>query len=324
MNGDRPGAATLADVPLPALGSALRDSGIHLDLGAVQIALRGDVPALAPALRAVYGAHAFAPAPDFADLHIVLARPAGPRRWLRPQALLRCDGLQPFEPFPASHALPLFEWGANWLIGQRLHHLLLLHAGAVERDGCALVLPATPGAGKSTLTAALSLRGWRLLSDEFGAFDPQTGSFRALLKPIALKNASIDVIRIFDAAAQIGPAFEKTRKGTVAHLVARAGDVRCRHVPARPAAFVLPRWQAGQPTRLEPVPPEALFGALAFNAFNYRLLGAVGFDAVLRLVRTCPAWQLVYSDLDDAIAAIDARWAEVMAATPVQPAEAAP
>jgi predicted ATPase len=32
----------------------------------------------------------------------------------------------------------------------------------VERDGHALILPAMPGSGKSTLTAALVQRGWRL------------------------------------------------------------------------------------------------------------------------------------------------------------------
>jgi HprK-related kinase A len=308
------GARTLGALPVAELSAALAGGGIHLDIGAAQIALRSDVPALAAGLRHVYGCHAFAPAPEFADLHVVVERPRGPRRWLRPQACFRCDGQRPFEPFPATHALPLFEWGANWLIGQRLNHLLLLHAGAVERDGCALVMPATPGSGKSTLTAALVLRGWRLLSDEFGVFDPAAGCFRAMQKPVALKNASIDVIRAFSAEASIGPSFERTRKGTVAHLAARPVDWRRRHESARPGMFVLPRWRAGTPTRLEPLPPEALFGALAFNAFNYRLLGAVGFDAVLRLVRACPAWQLVYSDLDDAIATIDARWRADVAA----------
>jgi hypothetical protein len=42
------------------------------------------------------------------------------------------------------------------------------------------------------------------------------------------------------------------------------------------------------------------------------LLGAVGFDAVVSLTRRCPAWQLVYSDLDDAIRAIDAVWGGVI------------
>jgi hypothetical protein len=55
-----------------------------------------------------------------------------------------------------------------------------------------------------------------------------------------------------------------------------------------------------------------VFPALAFNAFNYSLLGAVGFQAAVRLVRQCPAWQLVYSDLDDALATIEAAWPQVI------------
>ena len=81
--------------------------------------------------------------------------------------------------------------------------------------------------------------------------------------------------------------------------------------PARPGAFVLPKWQAGSPTRLEPLPPNQLFPALAFNAFNYGVLGATAFKAVVGLVDRCPGWQLVYSDLDEALAAINAIWPQV-------------
>ena len=69
--------------------------------------------------------------------------------------------------------------------------------------------------------------------------------------------------------------------------------------------------QEGSPTRLEALAPQAVFGALAFNAFNYKVLGAVGFDAVVHLVRTCPAYQLIYSDLADAIARLDDLWARL-------------
>ena len=79
-----------------------------------------------------------------------------------------------------------------------------------------------------------------------------------------------------------------------------------------PGAIVLPKWVAGSPTRFEALPEHVVFPALAFNAFNYGLIGAVGFQAVVQLVRKCPAWQLVYSDLDDALAAIDTAWPQVM------------
>ncbi len=302
----------LGDVPLEDVINALASTGICLDVGSAQLKVHSDSPALAIQLQAVYRHFPFIDQSDWADAHIRIMRPRGVRRWIRPQVLLYCDGQLAFDPFPSDSPLPLFEWGANWLIAQRLNNLLLLHAGAVERDGFALILPALPGSGKSTLTAALTQRGWRLLSDEFGAFDTNAGVFQAMLKPVALKNQSIEVIRNFAPDAVLGPEFPKTRKGRVAHLAPGKMAVQRRRESARPGAVVLPKWQAGSPTRWEPLPEHVLFPALAFNAFNYNLLAETGFQAVINLVRQCPAWQLVYSDLDDALATIDAHWPSVL------------
>ncbi len=306
------GSRTLADVLLPEIKQALAGAGVWVDLGAAVVRAHSDSAFFAEQLKIVYAHFPFLDQGQWADLHVQIRRPLNVRRWLRPQVRFRCDGRQPFEPFPADCPLPLFEWGCNSLIGRRLNDLLLLHAGVVERGGFALVLPALPGSGKSTLTAALSQRGWRLLSDEFGAFDPHSGTFRAILKPVALKNQSIEVIRSFAPGALLGPEFPKTRKGTVAHLAPSQDAVARRHEPAIPGAIVLPKWTAGSPTRFEPLAENMVFPALAFNAFNYGLLGAVGFESAVRLVRQCPAWQLVYSDLEDALATIDAAWQQVL------------
>jgi HprK-related kinase A len=302
----------LADVDNAEVTQALAGAGLWFNIGAVSMQVRGNAKTLAAPLQTVYGHFPFVTNADWADVHLSIDLAAGLRRWIRPQVLLHADGRVPFDPFPASNALPLFEWGCNWMIGRCCNELLLLHSGALERDGLALLLPATPGSGKSTLTAALSQRGWRLLSDEFGAYDPTADVFRAVLKPIALKNESIAVIRQFAPSATLGPEFPNTRKGTVAHLAAGPDAVARRHETARPGAVVLPKWQAGSPTRWEPLSEQALFPALAFNAFNYSLLGAVGFQAVVQLVRRCPAWQLTYSDLDDALATLEAAWPAVL------------
>lgn len=296
------------------MSRALAGAGLWLDLGAATLRVCSDSPVFASQFKTVYGALPFVDRADWADVHVEIRRAGGLRRWVRPQVVLWCDGQQPFEPFPADSPLPLFEWGCNWQLAHRLNHLLLLHAGTVERDGLALVLPATPGSGKSTLTAALSQRGWRLLSDEFGAFDPEINAFRAVLKPIALKNQSIEIIRAFAPQAAFGPEFPKTRKGRVSHLAATRSAAARRHETARPGAIVLPKWQAGSPTRWEPLAEHVTFPALAFNAFNYTVLGAAGFRAAVALMRQCPAWQLVYSDLDDALATIDAAWPDIVEA----------
>ena len=302
----------LQETPLSNVQSALAGNGLFLDVGLATMRVRSQVPSLAPALHSVYRHFEFQTAAPWTDLHVDVARGQGLRRWLWPQAIFRSDSEQPFEPFPADTALPLMEWGANFLIGRRFNNLLLLHAGVVEKDGFCLVMPALPGSGKSTLTAALSLSGWRLLSDEFGALDLQRGSFRPALKPAALKNDSIQVIRNFAPHAELGPEFPRTRKGKVAHLAPSRQAVLARHEHAWPGAVVLPRWQAGHATELTPIQPQMAFSALAFNAFNYATLGAAGFKAAVAVAGSCPTWQLIYSDLDDALARLAREWPAVV------------
>jgi len=215
------------------------------------------------------------------------------------------DGKIPVEPFPAANAFPLFEWGVNWCLGNLVNHHLLLHAGAVALDGKGVLLAATPGSGKSTLTSALTLSGFRYLSDEFGAVALSDHRMRAVLKPAALKNASIDVVRQFPGAdARLGRIFRGTRKGDVAHLFAdRAATAQC-HDPVPVRLVVFPRYQAGAPLTVEEVPPSRAFLRLAFNSFNYSLLGPEGFDAVAAIVAGSRAVEISYGAVEPAIALI--------------------
>lgn len=302
---------TIAQSATDEVQAILSSSGLAFDLGAASVVVRSSLALLARQIGAVYPHFPAAPAPEFADIRIRLDPPSNWRRLVRPQIALKCDGDHPFYPFPADTALPLMEWGTNWLIGQRLHHLLLFHAGCLERDGLGLLLPAIPGSGKSTLTAALAHRGWRLLSDEFGVCEPTSGMLLAMLKPIALKNESIAVIRSFATSAVMGPEFPNTRKGTVVHVAATEDAVRRRCEPAEPAVVILPQWRAGSATTLTPLTEEDMFRALAFNSFNYEVLGQTGFDAVVRMVRQSRGWRLEYGDLHDAVQTLDERWAEM-------------
>jgi hypothetical protein len=121
-----------------------------------------------------------------------------------------------------------------------------------------------------------------------------------LLRPVALKNESIEVIARF-GSEPLGPSFPKTRKGTVAHLAPNQDAVNRRTVPAAPAVIVFPRFEPGAGLSIEREKSSRAFGRLAVNSFNYEMLGPSAFDAVARLLDACPAYQLVYSDLDSAV-----------------------
>lgn len=276
-----------------------------LDLGAARVRVRARVPGLAEALRTVYWAYPAEEPSGFFDITVRLDRPRGIRRFVRAQVTFFVDGERPFEPFPADTHLPLLEWGINYCFAARCHDHLVLHAGVVERRGHAVVLPALPGSGKSTLTAALVCRGYRLLSDEFAVLRLSDGMAVPMLKPLALKNESIDIIRAFARGAVLGPRFPKTRKGTVAHMAPDEASVAKRRTAARPSLIVFPRYTAGAELQLVPVPSSRAFTRLAVNSFNYARLGPDGFDAVGDLVESCECYSLQYSSLDEAIETMD-------------------
>lgn len=291
----------IAEITPSQLDAAFAGSGVFVDYGACVVRTRSVVPGFGEIFRRVYGAFAYRPAAEFADFHVELARGRGLRRWLKPQSRFSIDGVEPFEPFPAASALPLLEWGVNWCFAQRFNQYVLLHAGTLAIGQRGVIMAATPGSGKSTLSAAMMLRGFRLLSDEFGVLNPETGELMPMLKPVALKNKSIDIIRAFSIDAHLGPVFCGTRKGDVAHLAPDAKSVAASTEPAIPALVIFPCYREGACLELTPQPPEQTFARLAFNSFNYSQLGPVAFNAVADVAERCPAYQLTYSSLDDAI-----------------------
>lgn len=245
--------------------------------------------------------------PDDAFVHLNLRMDSGPRhrRPFAPQAVFRFENRTPFEPYPFDHAFPLLEWGTNWCIATRGHRFLMLHAGVVERNGRALILPAVPGSGKTTLSAALALRRWRFLSDEFALVDGEQGRIHPLPRAAPLKNRSIELIRALAPEADIGPVFTKTRKGDVAHLRPPDDALARQLETAEPKWIVFPRYIAGHSLRLRHLPPELAFTRLAQNSFNYRVLGADGFSRLTRLIRQCTCFSADYGQLDDIVGALE-------------------
>jgi HprK-related kinase A len=311
-------APTVAGLAPEELRGQLGGPGIALDLGACAVRFRSTDRGFADALRTLYGAFPIEPESGFADVTVSLRT----RRALLGGgwAQLFIDGESPFQITPVAMHLPLVEWGLNWTIAHRLHAWLVLHAGVVARGDRALLMPAFSGVGKSTLTAALMCHGYRLLSDEFCALDPAGGSVMPLLRPVCLKNDSIDRIAGRWPERPVGPRTPGTHKGTVAHLAPTPASVEARRRSARPEFVVFPRYQADAPAALEPVVAPRAFVKLSGNAFNYSLLGEAGFIALTNLLAQCRVYELRYSSFDEAFGHIDALFAETdVVALPGEP-----
>lgn len=292
----------LGDLAPRQLRHRLAHEGLNLRTGPVVNRIRSRVPAVADGLALHYGAHPIEPDDAFVDFHVEVRRPRGLRRWVQPQVIFQFDEGLPFTPLPGNQGFPMLEWGLNWCISQHCHQYLIVHAAVVERDGLALILPAPPGSGKSTLCAGLVHRGWRLLSDELAMFDPRTLRLVPVPRPVSLKNASIDIIGRFAPEAAFSPAVKDTLKGTVAHFRPPASAVERADEHPLPGWVVMPRWQAGAATQLRPLTRARTLMRLVENAFNYNVHGAAGFETLAAVVDRCDGFEFTYSDLEDAAA----------------------
>lgn len=291
----------ISDLDLHQLHSRLNNSGLYLRTGPFTYRIRSSVPAIAEGLHLLYGENAYYSEMDFVDFDIRLDSPNSLRRHFRPKLDFYFDHQTPFKPLPLTQAYAFLEWGMNWCISVHMNQYLKLHAAVLERNGKALVMPAAPGSGKSTLCAALMLRGWRLLSDEHALVTLEDNKLIPVCRPISLKNRSIKVIRQFDSKAVFGPLCEDTHKGNVVHMRPDAQSVALGDKPVEPGWMVFPKYIPEGDTRLTERIKETAFLKAGDQSFNYSLLGAKGFEVMSRLIEASDCYNFSYSNLDEAV-----------------------
>lgn len=305
-------AGTLGQWSLPELSSRLGEDGIMVHMNPFVVHVRSSIPVVAQGLHLLHARQRCVPGGQgFADFRVEVRAASV---WPRAQCRFSFDGHEPFTPLARHEAYALLEWGVNWCVSTHCHQWVILHAAVLERNGQAVVLPAPPGSGKSTLCAALMIHGWRLLSDELALLDPQTGLLTPCPRPISLKNRSIDVIRERDPSLVFGPLAKDTVKGTVCHL--RPSDHSIDRATQRvaPAWVVFPQYVADAPLSFDAVRPAAALMALQHNAFNRHVHGHAGFHALSDLVERCQTFSFRYGMLDEALAWFDSLAAQAGAA----------
>lgn len=290
----------ISDLTVDECRQRLAAAGLTFRTGPFVYTIRTDLQEVAPFMAQAYAEHPVIDRAPFSDFHLAIhASRKSLQPWLG-QVTVSAGGVPLFSPFPRQEALAYLEWGMNGCLARTAHHLLLFHAASLEADGRAVLFLGQSGTGKSTLAAALALRGWRLLSDEFGlvALD----SFRCipLARPICLKNEAIGLLRSWDPTVVMTPSAEVRRKGLLCHMPPPPASVRRMEEPATPAALIFLNFQAGAAVLMEEVPKaEAMKRAMACS-FNYKVLGRAGFDRLAQLVDTCACRQLTYGNLADA------------------------
>lgn len=263
-----------------------------------------DIPLVADNLRLMYGdrvhdvTHQSGELP-YIDYMLHITHTNGIRRFIRPQARFKCDQYEPFKPLNHSQAFAMLEWGMNWAIASYEMEHVVIHSGVLAHGDNAVLFPAPPGSGKSTMTAHLAFNGWRLLSDEMALITPLSQSVTPFVRPICLKNQSIALAKKWFPAAQFSSIAKDTHKGDVIHLAPPIHQASDLNRPAIIKAIVFPQYQSDAAIDITELNQAQAMHQLADNAFNYSVLGERGFNTLIGVVEKARCFQISYSQASD-------------------------
>ena len=177
---------------------------------------------------------------------------------------------------------------------------IAIHAGVASRAGRAVLLPAPPDSGKSTLTAALVMRGWSFLSDEVAALD-EDGRVHPFPRPLVLEPGAMGALRA--RKRDLCPEWEPSARRNYV----TCDDLRASSLGAASdvAAIVMPRFIPGATADLRPASRAQTLKLLTEQCFNLPRFGSVGFRSLGRLVERVDCFRLDFGDVFAAASLIE-------------------
>ena len=104
---------------------------------------------------------------------------------------------------------------------------------------------------------------------------------------------------------KLGPRFERTRKGTVAHMAPPEDSLLRQAEAVCPRWIIFPSFRENEATKLRSQPRAVALTRLVNNSFNYPVTMDAGFRTLTSMVRRVDCYELVNGDLEAAVAVIE-------------------
>lgn len=236
---------------------------------------------------------------NFIDFNVKIEGSKYFRKWLKPQVHFYNDDNEPFFPLPFSQAHAFLEWGMNWCVATNEANYLIIHSAVLAKDDKAIIFPASSGSGKSTLTAYLVQNGWRLLSDEMTIIELNTRKVIPFVRPISLKNNSINLVKEWFPHAHFSAIARDTEKGDVALVKPSDKSIACCQQSAEIVGIIFPKYSPNIFLDIHQLEQTDIFMQLANNAFNYNVIGEKAFSTLSNLATNCPSFEIYYNNLSE-------------------------
>jgi hypothetical protein len=185
--------------------------------------------------------------------------------------------------------------------------LCAVHAGALCRNGAALLLPGEAGHGKSTLSAGLAARGFDMLCDDTTLLAGRPPLVRCLPTGLCIKRGAYAVLEPHYPQLPSLPEWRRP-DGRHARYLMPGSDVAWAEPGAAVGVrwIVFPRYHPDRGTALLPLPRhEALARLLRGVYFLSGSLGERDLDGLIAWIERVDCFELPLSSLDAATALLD-------------------
>lgn len=183
---------------------------------------------------------------------------------------------------------------------------LMFHAAALQKEGKTIVLPANSGSGKSTLAIALSSRGWRCFTDELAVLDPEELTIKPLPIPVRIRSGSFTPLLPFYPNIPELQTYEDLNQNKIRWIILPKENLAAADSTGTPiTTLIFPRYTEKTTTKLLPLDKSIALERLSATGSSEREMTLDDAKAMVRLIEQTPCYELIFSDLQEAISAIE-------------------
>ena len=182
---------------------------------------------------------------------------------------------------------------------------LMFHAAALQKGNKTIVLPANSGSGKSTLTVALSSRGWRCFTDELAVFDPEELTITPLPIPVRIRSGSFAPLLPFYPEIPDLPVYEDLNDNPIRWIILPKEHLAAKSTSTQITTLIFPRYTEKEKTELLSLDKFIALERLTATGSSEREMTLEDAKAMVCLIEQTPCYELTFSDLQEAITAIE-------------------
>ena len=182
---------------------------------------------------------------------------------------------------------------------------LMFHAAAVQKGNKTIVLPANSGSGKSTLAVALSSCGWCCFTDELAVLDPEELSITPLPIPMRIRSGSFTPLLPFYPNIPELPVFQDLYANQIRWIILPKENMAAKSTSAQITTLIFPKYTESATTKLLSLDKSVALERLTATGSSEREMTLDDAKAMVRLIEQTPCYELLFSDLQEAINAIE-------------------